>query len=168
MQNDSPPPAPSPVRRALAFDTLDEALLDAERLLAAGYERAGNWSLAQVCGHLNEWMRFPLDGFPQSPAPVRMMLWFMKITAGRQMLRRTLATNSMPAGGPTLRETIPPPEGDDAAAVDQLRQTVERFKSHAGPIHPSPLFGELDRDTAMRLQLVHCAHHLSFLIPKTS
>ncbi|MGC1273723.1 MAG: DUF1569 domain-containing protein [Planctomycetaceae bacterium] len=155
-----------PTRRPLQFHDLDDAVRDAESLLASGYDRAGNWDLAQTCGHLAEWMRFPLEGFPRGPLPVRMILWFVGITFARRKLRKTLASNAMPAGGPTLRETVPPPGGDEAAAVGRLRQTVERFKAYDGPLHPSPLFGDLDRETASRMQLLHCAHHLGFLVPR--
>ena len=73
----------------------------------------------------------------------------------------------MPAGNPTIRETIPPPGGDEAAAVEQLREVVAMFQAHTGPYHPSPFFGALDRESCTQMQLVHCAHHLSFLIPKS-
>jgi hypothetical protein len=152
--------------RSLDFGDLGAVVRDAELLAAAGYDKVGNWDLAQVCGHLTEWMRFPLDGFPRPGLPVRLMLWALRHTTGRRMLRRTLARGSMPGGSPTLPQTVPPPGGDEAAAVEQLRRVVTRFRSHAGRFHASPLFGEMDRETWTRLQLIHCAHHLSFLIPK--
>lgn len=156
------------MRRSLQFRNLDDAVREAESLLASGYDRAGNWDLAQTCGHLAEWMRFPIEGFPRSPLPVRVILWFLGITFARRKLRTTLETNAMPAGGPTLRETVPPAGGNDAAIVDRLRQMVERFKAYEGPLHPSPLFGDLDRETATRMQVLHCAHHLGFLVPRGS
>ena len=58
-------------RRPLKFDSLDAVVRDAENLLASGYDRAGNWDLAQVCGHLAEWLRFPMDGFPKVPLLIR-------------------------------------------------------------------------------------------------
>jgi hypothetical protein len=155
-----------PSRRTLRFDDLDDVVREAESLRASGYHRAGAWDLAQVCTHLAEWMRFPLDGFPRPPAPIRAMLWVMKNTFGRRQLRKVLATSSMPAGGPTMPETVAAAGGDETAAVERLRQTVARFKAHTGPLHPSPLFGPLDKEAATRLQLVHCAHHLSFLVPR--
>lgn len=156
----------NPSRRSLSFNDLDDAVREVESLQASGYDCAGNWNLAQTCGHLAEWMRFPLDGFPRSPFPVRVGLWVMGVMFARRKLRKTLAANSMRAGGPTLRETIPPPDEDEAEAVERLRETVQRFKSHRGPFQSSPLFGDLDRETAMRLQILHCAHHLSFLVPR--
>jgi hypothetical protein len=151
-------------RRKLSFTSLDEVVPDAENLLAKGYERAGNWDLAQVCSHLADWMRFPIDGF-EVPLFIRPFLWMMKVTVGKAKLRKYLA-EGMPAGKPTMPSTVAVSGGDPAAAIAKLKESVERFKAHTGPIHPSPLFGAMDKDTAMRLQLVHCAHHLSFLVPR--
>ena len=58
----------------------------------------------------------------------------------------------------------PRTRGGAAVAVAKLKETVERFAAHTGPVHPSPLFGAVTKDEALKLQLVHCAH-LSFLIP---
>ena len=53
------------------------------------------------------------------------------------------------------------------AAPEQFLETVDRFKVHDGPIVASPVFGELTPEEALKLQLQHCAHHLSFLTPRT-
>ena len=153
-------------RRKLAFASLDEVAADAENLLARGYDRAGNWDLAQVAGHVAEWLRFPIEGFPKAPLLIRPVLWLMRVTAGRKMRDKILA-EGFGAGGRTMPETVPPAGGDEAAAVARLKEVVARWKSHAGEVHPSPLFGAMTKDTALRLQLKHAAHHLSFLVPRT-
>ena len=153
-------------RRKLTFASLDEVAADAENLLARGYDRAGNWDLAQVAGHVAEWMRYPLDGFPKAPLLIRPMLWLMKVTTGRKMRDRILA-EGFSAGGRTMPETVPPSGGDAAAAVAKLKEVVARWKAHAGEVYPSPLFGAMTKDTALQLQLKHAAHHLSFLVPRT-
>ncbi len=157
--------AAKPERRKLAFATLDEAVADAERLLAGGYDRAGNWDLAQVAGHLAEWMRFPMDGFPKAPLLLRPAVWLLRTVSGRQM-RDTILQHGFAAGTRTIGETVPAAGGDPAAAVAKLREVAARFAAHFGPIHPSPLFGPMDKELAARLQLIHCAHHLSFLVPR--
>lgn len=157
-----------PARRALRFHNLDEVIAEVESLRTHGYDRAGNWGLGQACSHLANWMAFPLDGFPRPPVPVRAVLWMMRKTMGRRQLAKVLAEGTMPAGGPTLRETVPLPNRNESTEIERLKQTVARFKAHSGPLHPSPLFGELDREMATRLQLVHCAHHLSFLAPRAT
>jgi len=138
---------------------------DAEALLTKGYDRAGNWDLAQVCGHVANWMTYPVEGFPKSPAPIRAMLWLLKKTVGRAKFEKYLA-EGMPAGKPTMPESVPTAGGDHAAAVAKLKQAVEKFKAADG-VYPSPLFGPMTKDEATRLQLVHAAHHLSFLVPKS-
>lgn len=151
-------------RRPLKFDRLSDVVADAESLQARGYQKAGQWDLAQVCNHLAEWMRYPIDGFPPAPFPVRVVLWTMRKTMGKRMLKGILENGFKP-GGPTAPQSVQQPGGDEKAAISKLRDAVARFESYAGPLHPSPLFGDLDKETATKLQLAHCAHHLSFLVP---
>ena len=152
-------------RRTLRFDTLAEAVRDAETLLAKGYDKTGNWSLGQVCGHLANWMTYPIDGFPKVPLVIRPLLWMMKVMVGRRKLKTYLADRSFPAGAPTLPQSVPPATAEDAEGVAKLKAAADRFTAHTGPIIPSPLFGAMTKETAEQLQRVHCAHHLSFLVP---
>ncbi len=153
-------------RRPLTFASLDEVVQDAERLLANGYDRAGTWDLAQVATHLAEWMRFPVEGFPKLLLFLRPIFWGFRKTIGRKKLLGYIETKSFPAGKPTMPETVAKPGGDATKTVEALRVSVERLKAHAGPIVPSPLFGEMTKEECIRMQLVHAAHHLSFLVPK--
>jgi Protein of unknown function (DUF1569) len=156
-------------RRQLRFDSLDDAVRDAEGLLAKGYEKAGNWDLAQVCGHVSEWMRFGLDGFPRAPAPIRMFMWVARNSFGPGLFRKYIAEGSpgFKTGGPTMPQTVPAAGGDERAAVDTLRAVVDRAKAFDRDPIPSPFFGPMTRDEWVRLQKMHCAHHLSFLVPKS-
>ena len=156
-----------PTRRALTFDSLDAAVADAEMLLSKGYDKTGQWDLAQVCGHLANWLGFAMDGFPQAPLPIRMMLWTARHTIGPAKLKQYLANGEMGLGKPTMPDSIPAPGGDDAAGVARLRETVDRAKMFAGTPLPSPFFGPMDRETWVKLNCVHAAHHLSFLVPRT-
>jgi len=122
--------------------------------------------LSQVCLHLAQWLTFPIDGFPRPPLPIRALLWTMKVTVGRPKLNKYLADKAFPAGKPTMPETVAKPGGDPVDAVAKLRAAVRKFQAHAGDVYPSPLFGTMTKDECTRLQLVHCAHHLSFLVPK--
>lgn len=154
-----------PSRRTLTLGTLDDLVRDAEALLAKGYDKAGNWDLAQVCSHLAEWLNFPVAGFPKVPLVLRPVVWLARITVGQSMREKVL-TQGFSAGTRTIPQTVFPAGGDPAAAVARLKDVAERFKAHTGPIHPSPLFGRMTKDEALQLQLKHCEHHLSFLIPK--
>lgn len=152
-------------QRELQFETLADAAAEAQRLLL-GYESTGNWTLAQVCGHCQNWLTYPMDGFPKPNMFMGGMLWMMKVTVGKGMMRKAIETGKMRAGGPTMPASIPSSDADDKAAVDDFVSTVQRFESFQGKLHPSPLFGENDKDTTTKLHLVHCAHHFSFLKPK--
>jgi hypothetical protein len=152
-------------RRKLSFAKLDEVVADVENLQARGYDRAGNWDLAQVCVHLAEWLRFPIEGY-RIPLLMRPFLWMARNTVGPKWFRKTL-TEGMPSGRPTVPATVPKSGGDPTAAIAKLKAAVKQFATHTGPIHRSPVFGEMNKDDAMRLQLRHCEHHLSFLIPRS-
>ena len=81
------------------------------------------------------------------------------VTSRSSLLQPDQATPTMPA-------TIPEPDAEtDREAVEQFLKTIERLREHDGPIHASPLFGEMDRETMLKLQLRHTAHHLAFLLP---
>lgn len=152
-------------RRKLTFATLDAAVADAENLLAEGYDRLGTWSLAQCCGHLANWLTYPVTGFPRMPLPVRMAFAVVRPLVGKKMLAKFLK-DGMPAGTRTIPQSVPAPGGDDRAAVEDFRAAAAAFTAHAGEYRPSPLFGPLTRDEALTVQLRHAAHHLGFLVPK--
>src|SRR5262245_7088988 len=110
-----------PTRRVLKFESLDEAVRDAERLSERGYEKAGNWDLAQCCHHLAVLMTYPLDGFPPFRFPASFGIRLLKWTVAKRWLRKVLATGVWPAGTPTDGRTVPAAGGDDAAAVAKLK-----------------------------------------------
>lgn len=154
--------------RALAFENLDAVIRDVDSLRANGYCPAGTWTLAQACGHLSEWLSFPVCGYPPQTLTARLMLWLYRNTRAPRDLRRVLATGTLEPEGPTLAETIPDAAtADEAMSASRLREAVVRFQDYRGPFHPSPAFGPLDDDTLVRLQLIHCAHHLSRFVPLT-
>lgn len=153
-------------RRALSFDTLAAAVRDAEHLLAVGYDRAGKWDLAQCLDHLAAWLTYPVDGFPRVPLLLRPAFAVVRATMGRRMLN-TYLRDGMPAGKPTMPQSVTPPGDSPAAALERFKGAAERFRAHGGDYLPSPLFGPLTRDEALKVQLAHCAHHLSFLVPKS-
>jgi hypothetical protein len=149
-------------RRDLRLHDYDAVLADAEALLAGGYDRAGSWSLGQVCHHLAASMEMSLDGFPSRfPWPVRLVArWFAlgKILKHRVFRRRF----------PAPRYMRPPAAAEDRVALERLRAAVGRLKGHAGAMQPSPIFGRLSPEQWREVHLWHCEHHLSFLLPRTA
>lgn len=152
-------------RRALSFDTWDQVLTDLHELETQGYDAVGKWNLEQTCKHLNDWLRFPIDGFPHQPLPIKWLLAIMKYTVGKRLFRKILTTGKMAAGGSTIPETVHKSDGNDSAALRQLEATITRFRNFKGELQPSPLFGNMSHAEGQQLQLIHFAHHLSFLVP---
>ena len=155
------------VRRQLPpFATFADAVADAERLLARGYDRAGNWSLAQCCGHLANWLNYQIDGFPKLPLLVRPVMFVVRNMVAPRLLDKAIATGKMPEGGATAPASIPPADAADAPAVADYERAAGRWQAHTGPLLPSPLFGHRPRPDWEKVHLLHAAHHLSFLVPR--
>jgi Protein of unknown function (DUF1569) len=158
----------TPSRRELNFATFDEVLADIDSLRARGYDRLGNWDLAQICGHLADWLRFPVHGFPRS-GPLMLMVWFLlRNMVGKMIRRRILTRGQMPTGKPTLKVTVSAAGADEEAGVEKLRLAIRDFTGHAGEYIPSPFFGVMNREEWARFERIHCALHLGFLIPKVN
>jgi len=154
-------------RRILQFAALPDAVREAELLRDRGYDRAGQWSLAQCCGHLANWLSYPLDGFPPLPFALKPVFWVMRKTMANGMLDKVLKDEAMPAGSSTAPQSIPPPGGDDREAVEAYRKAVDRWLAWDGPLKSSPVFGDQSKERLEHLHRVHAAHHLGFLVPKS-
>jgi hypothetical protein len=153
-------------KRTLKFTDFDEMMADVRGLMDQGYVSYGNWTLGQVCSHVADWMRFPLDGFPRAPLPIRAMMWVMKKTVGPGMKRKILA-DGFKSGMPTAPETVAKPdEMTDQQGAEKLQETIGRLMSYEGELKPSPLFGPMDKETLINVSLLHAEHHLGFLEPK--
>lgn len=151
-------------RRPLRFESIDQAIADAERLVeaerAGRLRRLGNWTLGQALGHVATWAEYAYTGAPlKAPFFVR---WVLKLR------KRKYLYESMPCGvrlprveGGTLgTEPLPLEEGRE-----RFRRAMERLKNEP-PTAPSPVFGMLTHDEAIALNLRHAELHLSFLIPE--
>jgi hypothetical protein len=148
-------------RRTVRFTSFDEALRDGEALMAGGYDRAGNWGLAQVSDHLALVIGMSVDGFPsRAPWPVRFLArWLVLPRIFRhQVFRRRVAAP---------KYVVPPDTSDDRAALQRLRTAIDHFRGHTGEMAPSPFFGPLTTDEWREVHLWHCEHHLSFLLPRS-
>src|SRR6516162_2963833 len=99
--------------RQLDFTNFNEVLAEVDRLHRGGYDKLGQWDLAQICDHLTYFMEAGLDG-----AKFRVP-WLIKILFGRFFLRRILKTRRMKAGIRTPQDPVPAPGGDEAAAVER-------------------------------------------------
>jgi hypothetical protein len=147
-------------RRNLRLPNYDAVVTDVESLLTTGYDRAGNWSLGQVCHHLATVMEMSLDGFPTRFSwPVRLLArWFaLGSILEHRVFRRLFQA-------PQFLQ--PPDSPDDRAGLERFQAVLKRLQEHRGPLQPSPVFGRLSPEQWREVHLWHCEHHLSFLLPK--
>ena len=144
-------------RRTLRYESLADALRDAERL-SNGYRRAANWSLGQICDHLGTAMRYSRNGFPsQWPKPLQALARFVamrRIQADKIMRLRFPSPIGSPRELPALR------------GIEYLAEGIECFQSAGADCAPHIVFGNMSRQEWTQFHLWHCAHHLSFLIPE--
>lgn len=151
----------TPERRELNFQTLDDAVADAEQLASGNIRTTGNHSFGQILEHLaktHDMACGKITG-PKPPWYMRLMMPFMK---------------GMILNGPVKPGfKLPPkaeeffwPEGevDVQQALNHLRESVKDYNER-GPLEIHPMFGKVPRDKITRLNVNHCALHLSFVHP---
>ncbi len=146
-------------RRPLVFENCFDVIADVNHL-RRGCTPGGNWTLAMVCKHLDTAMKFAMrpGPYPEN-APVQ--------NQNRPALEDILATGMLPAGIPAPAEAVPPIDTPDSA-IDDFLVTLRAYEARTDPYAPHRLFGNLKRFEARKLALIHCAHHLSHLLPTTA
>jgi hypothetical protein len=153
-------------RRRLRFETIDEALAEADRLAAAErqgrLDRAGTWTLGQTLGHLATWASFALDGYPpniRAPLPVRLILRMMRGGILRKGMMPGVKIGRVP-GGTVGLDVLETEEG-----LRRFRTVMERLRTTA-PTIPNPVFGRLTHEQWIQLNLRHAELHLGFQVPR--
>ena len=150
-------------RRELEFTDLDAVIADVDHLHHAGYDQQGNWDLAQICDHLGYFIRGSLEGYPPEDKPP----WLIRVLMAKPLLKKIMRREPFPENIRQPERLLPRPGQDQQTAVEALKTLIQRFQSTDQPPHRSPFFGPLTREQALTLHLVHCAHHLGFLQPKS-
>jgi hypothetical protein len=152
--------------RRLRFETIDEALAEADRLISAEREgrldRTGNWPLGQTLGHLATWASFALDGYPpeiRAPLPVRLILRMMRGGILRKGMMAGVKIGTIP-GGTVGLDVLEAEE-----ALRRFRAAIERLRATA-PSIPNPVFGRLSHEQWIQLNLRHAELHLGFQVPR--
>ena len=98
--------------RTLEIKTLDELVAEARRLLDEGYRSGGNWTLGQACGHVSDWLRFPMDGYPKMGIFMKVVMKTMQVDVGGDVwLRNSLLVSRFQRGSPTMPDTVPAADG---------------------------------------------------------
>ena len=150
-----------PDRRKLHFETVDDALADAEAMAAAARQgrlkQLGNWPLGQILGHLATWVGYAYDGVPRTP-PL-LIRWLMRPMKKRFLYKGMPAGVRIPntPGGTFGVEPLSLDEG-----LDRYRRACARLKAEA-PQRRHPIFGAMTHQEWIAGQLRHAELHLSYV-----
>lgn len=152
--------APSAARRRIDLRTFEAVLEEVKWLSEKGYEKAGQWSLSQVCRHLAGAINAQIDGIATKVSlPERLIArFFIKDAIFRSRRIR--------AGVAAPQEIDSPADGDQSIAIDDLKHAIDRLLKHEGFSHPHPYFGKLTNEQWRDYHLIHASHHLGFLVPR--
>jgi hypothetical protein len=149
-------------RMDLDFRSWEELKGEVDRLHRTGYERAGNWSLAEALDHLGAGLRAAVTDFPHR------MPWIVRKIARGFVFPGIIRRRRMTPGLKVPSWWLPAQRTnwDDGEAVAKFHREIDTFLQHVGPTHDHPIFGKLDAKEWEELILIHSAHHLSFLVPR--
>lgn len=149
-------------RRSLHFDSIDDALAEAERLAASQVTTTGNQSYGQILEHLARTLDVvsgKITGV-NVPLPLRIM--------GRAMKPFFLSRPMKPGLNlPSAAQDIfwPSDEVSVEDAMTHFRTALDRFRN-AKSLPKHPVFGKMSREQHNQLQCRHCELHLSFVHPQ--
>ena len=147
-------------RRMLHFNSLDEVVADAEKLVASpNTKMLGNWPLAQLLMHLATAVNGSIDGVSVR-AP-----WFIRLAA--PLIKPRVLTKGMSPGFQLPKKLEPsfyPAAASPQEALDKLRAAVARTRDERMTSR-HPALGKLSHDEWLRLHLRHAELHLSFAVP---
>lgn len=149
-------------RRKLRFESIDEVLVDVDRIVAAAragtLQSTGNWTPGQVMAHLAAWIEYGYDGYPLKTP------WFIRIVL-KLLLPGILKNGAKPgvkipgvSGGTTGQDDQPLDQ-----AAERLKRAFLRLNSDQNCPYDSPGFGKMSHQDRIRLNLRHAELHLSFL-----
>lgn len=148
-------------RRRVEYQDFDALLADVNHLHEVGYTMVKQWDLSRMLDHIGGGMKTAMRGAP------RMAPWLIRKLIGTRILKQILRAGRMKEDVKVPKWALPGPSRDESVAVADFRALTEEFKRFSGPTQPHPFFGPLDYETWSRLTLIHAAHHLSFLSPKS-
>ncbi len=148
--------------RKLHFDTLADAMAEAERLAATEVTTSGSYSLGQIAEHLAITLNVA-GGFIEPPK----MPWFVKLL-GRAIKNMVINKPSKPGFKlPSKAQSFfwPGKELTTEQGMAKLRDAYSKFVSLENyPVHP--LFGRMTKEQSHQLQCRHFELHLGFVHPQ--
>jgi Protein of unknown function (DUF1569) len=148
-------------RRAITYSDYQQLLADVKRLEQVGYDRLGQWTLGMACDHIARAMVMTIT--PGGTRVPRLIPPLLCSTVMRRIRRK-----GVPRGMPAPKSLLPVAAMTDTQGVETLADAINSIIQHPQSEIDHPLFGRIPKPTNDQVQFAHAAHHLSFLIPKSS
>ncbi len=144
--------------RNLRFNSLDEALQEIDRVLAASdVQTNGAWNVSQIFVHMAQSIEYSMTGYPENKPAL-----FRK-TIGRLVLAKFLSQGYMShglndaiPGAPALDPSLPV---KDAAA--RLKKSISDFRQFQEKLAMHFVYDDATKDQYERVHAYHIANHLS-------
>lgn len=150
-------------RRDLSFRSFDDILAELDRIQQAhdrgSLATTGNWAPGSNLAHCADFFRWSLDGFPQIKPPLVFRILGPVV--------KPFVIGRPPPPGVPLKGDIArliPEQGipfDDG--MHAMRDQLARISRGERMTARSPIFGRMTHDDWTKVQLGHCALHLSYL-----
>ena len=147
-------------QRNIHLKSYSEIIAEIHRLQSEGYQKGGNWSLGQICSHLNYYMQGSLDGYGK-----KMLPWIVRVSFGNFVKKALMKTAIYKPGQMTDPDSVPGADSGESEEISKAIQSLQRLEKEDSPLHFSPLMGELSREEWNSIHINHANHHLSFLHP---
>jgi len=148
-------------RRKLSFESLDEAVADAERLVASPrVTMLGNLSLGQILAHLAIPINGAIDGFDiKGP-------WIIRTLLGPR-IKSSILNKGMSPGAKLPKKfhaELFPRRVSAEQGLEMYRKAVARLKTERMTAD-HPFMGPMCHEDWDRLSRRHAELHLSFAVP---
>ncbi len=144
-------------RREVTYKTLEEIEREVERIANEQTTVTGNWSEGQILQHLARTFQMSFEGATfKLPLFIRIMAGFMK----NKWLKGPMPAGfQLPADNP-LRPNNRVSREEGAREMQQIFARLARGEKMT---QRSPAFGKMTHEDWIRLHLIHCGLHLSFI-----
>ena len=146
-------------RRELRFKTLEDVRRELTRLEKGTVVTTGNWSYFQILNHCGKAIEKSVSSFSNLKS------WWVRRFIGPIALRKVFKQGYIPAGAgaPVKGVAAERIEGDEKAALAELRKALDDFEKYTGPLAEHPFFGKMKKEQWTYLIALHGANHLGFV-----
>ncbi len=143
----------------MTFQSLEELDIFLLSLKTKEVTTTGNWTLAQILCHIGD----SIDFFLSKREGVVSIPIFIQDTVGKLLFQKFLFFNKMDPGLPNPIKKGEPKNGDPKEELERVIYLSKIFYESKGPFNSHPVFGKLSKDEIIKLHLLHCSNHFSYI-----